>query len=223
MRYCSECKVNIRGDLQFCPLCEHPLDDVPSEQVNGQPFPYVPLRFHQNKLTLILVFVSVGVVALLFTIQAIFPRLGLDWIHIVLTIIALWTLVIAIVRKRRNIAKAIVYQQALLSIFSLAWDYLGDQIINRSLTYALPLISFLALIAISLSMVFVRYELGDYILYLLATALVSLIPLILNIIFEGRPLWPAIITASLGALVFIVTLIVRRTLIIHELKKRFHF
>ncbi|MDO5016512.1 MAG: DUF6320 domain-containing protein [Eubacteriales bacterium] len=219
MSYCETCKISVKGKAKACPLCGAHLRGVPEGE---DIFPWVPLRYNQHILYKVLGLISLLLAITLWLFKRIFPASSINYWHILLTVGSFWSLVLAMVRKRRNLAKSVLYQLLLLSGFFLAWDFLIDQRLGWSLTSALPLLSCLAIVAIILRMLFVRYELGDYILYLLATALISPAALIFVAVFGLRPIWPAIVAASLGALVFTLTFIFRHKLIFHELKTRFH-
>lgn len=219
MSYCEACRIRIKGQASHCPLCGAPLRGLPEGE---NVFPQVPLRYNQHVLYKVLGLISLLIALVLWLVKRSFPQSSISYWHILLTLGSFWSLVLAIIRKKRNLAKSVVYQLLLLSGFFLAWDFLSDHHLGWSLTAALPLLSCLAIVAIILRMLFVRYELGDYILYLLATALISPAALIFVAVFKLRPLWPAIVAAGLGALVFTLTLIFRHKLIFHELKTRFH-
>ncbi|MDO5033219.1 MAG: DUF6320 domain-containing protein [Eubacteriales bacterium] len=225
MAYCPECHIDIKGQRIYCPLCHAPLEDrdVSSrgENLIRDSYPLIPLRYNQHLLAKVFAALSLGLLLFLWLLSLRRPDLGLSWLHIALALLGFWSLATAVVKKRRNLAKSVLYQLAILSCFSLAWDYLSAWE-GWSVTYAIPLLSALALVAILVSMLLVRYQLGDYILYLLATSLLSLLPLLLLAFFQLEPWWPAIASAVAGALVFLLTLGLRYKLIIFELKVRFH-
>lgn len=225
MAYCPACKIEVKGQRIYCPLCHEPLEErltsKRGEDLQEDSFPLTLLRYNQHLLFKVFAGISVCLLGLIISLRVLWPNLGLNWLHTALILAGFWSLGLALVRKRRNLAKSVLYQLAILSLLVLAWDYLSGWW-GWSIIYAIPLFSGLAVVAILLSMLLVRYQLGDYILYLLATSLVGLIPLLLLALSDLEPWWPAITSAAACGLVFLLTVIWKHKLILFELKVRFH-
>lgn len=220
MRHCSNCKVDILGDWDTCPLCRNPVR-TQGIDVQESPFPDIPLRFHKYLAVKILTSLSVITVVLSFITYQIWP-IQTNWPLLVLFgLISMWLIVGLIIQKKRNIAKSIVYQIALLSLLSVLWDcYIGWS--GWSVNYAIPIICSSALAAMFVSVRIVKLVVGDYVLYLLIAALLALIPL-LFILFGwiSHPI-PSFVSLCLSVVMLVAVLIFRGREIAAELQKRMH-
>lgn len=251
MKFCKSCKVKIKGSSLICPLCKQPTidltetepgknnlikDDLPKggtvnnncaknnmAQADGSfdPFPIVPLHFKQYTLLTVLTVISVIVYSIMLIIYLKFPESGLLPRYIFFALLSLWLLVSAIVRKRRNVAKSILYQLNIISLLLLLLDKLSSWS-GWSITYAIPLLICVALFAILIAIGFIQKEFGDYILYVGAVAIVGLIPLLFIIFGWVDILWPSILSITLSSIMLILLILFRYRLIVHELKKRLH-
>lgn len=251
MKFCNACKVKIKGSTQICPLCKQPTVDLaetefaeddltkndsrkvgtlkPDLSKNNiteddglfDPFPIVPLRFKQYTLLTVLTIISVIVYGVMLLIYLKFPKSGLLPRYIFFALLSLWLLVSAIVRKRRNVAKSILYQLSILSLLLLLLDKISTWS-GWSITYAIPLLACVALFAIMIAIGFIQKEFGDYVLYVGAVAIVGLIPLLFIIFGWVDVLWPSILSVTLSSIMLVLLIIFRYSLIAHELKKRLH-
>lgn len=220
MRHCNNCKVDILGDWEICPLCLCPLQTQGVAEQES-PFPDISLRFHKHLAVKILTFLSVIMVALSFIVYRIWSTYT-NWPWLVLFgMLSMWLIVGAIIQKRRNIAKSIVYQIALLSLLSVLWDhYIGWS--GWSINYAIPIICSSALTAMFISVRVVELVVGDYILYLLIAALLALIPLSFILLgWLSHPI-PSFISVCLSIIMLVAILTFRGRVIAAELQKRMH-
>lgn len=241
MRYCKECSVKIKGNPTDCPLCKNHTSELPlhlgslenSVYFNGQkflpknrgldkdPFPIVQLRYKQYTLLKVLLFVSFIIYSILLLIHFLFRNSGLRASYIFAGLGSLWLLVLTIVRKRRNVGKSILYLLSLISGLLVLWDKLTIWH-GWSLTYAIPALIGIALLAILIAVGYIQQELGDYILYIGAVAIIGLVPLLFIILGWVYVLWPSIVSISLSILMLIYLLAFRHRLIAHEIVKRMH-
>lgn len=194
------------------------LEEAPSET---NPYPDIPLRFIKGQAIKLLLLVSVSIIILAFIAGALWLGAMEELRLVILAVASMWLVVVIIVRKRRNIAKGIVYLIVSLSLISIYWDYLNSWS-GWSVTYFVPLICSSAIIAMFIAVRVVRLEAGDYVLYLLVAALLGLIPalfLALGLVVEAVP---SIVSLGLSSVLLIMTLVFRGRLILGELEKRFH-
>lgn len=220
MRYCGICKVDILGDWDACPLCLNPVR-TQGVEAQASPFPDIPLRFHKHLAIRILTFLSVITVALSFIISRIWPTHTNQPVLVLFGVISMWLIVGSIIRKRRNIAKSIVYQIALLSLLSMLWDYYTGWA-GWSINYAIPIICSGALAAMFVSVRVVKLEAGDYVLYIVIAALLALIPLPVFLLgWISHPV-PTFVSVCLSVIMLVAVLVFRGGLIRAELQKRMH-
>lgn len=194
------------------------LEKKPEE---ASPFPDIPLRFIKAQVIKILMFASFGLIALGFVSEVLWlgqtERLRL----VIFGIASMWLVVMIIIRKRRNIAKGIVYLIVWLSLISVYWDYLnGWQ--GWSTTYFVPIICSSALIAMFIAVRAVKLEKGDYLPYLIVAALLGLIPALFLAFGLVKQAMPSAVSLGLSSVMLILILAFRRKLVMGELEKRFH-
>src|SRR5690625_3170792 len=129
--------------------------------------------------------------------------------------------IVLLVRKRRNIAKAINYMLFFISLASIYIDYLRGWE-GWSITFVVPILSISALIAMFISIRVVDLRVGDYVLYLQLAAIVGIAPLLFLIMdWVEHPL-PSIISVVFSFIMFVSVLIRYRRRLIQELQKRMH-
>ena len=219
MSSCKSCKVEIKGDWDACPLCRNPVKR--SETSEPSPFPDIPLRFQRNLAIRILTFISLTIVALSFLVDRIRPlKINLP-VLAAFGAISMWAIVASIISKRRNIAKSIVYQVAILSILAVFWDYyLGW--IGWSLDYAIPILCMSAMTAMFIANRVVKLKAGDYLLYLLIGAVMGLIPFLFIVFGWVVHQIPSMLSIFLSLMMIAAIVIFQGKEILLELQKRMH-
>lgn len=218
MNVCQECKVTVNGDWINCPLCHQPLETA-SETPTLNPYPDIPLRFNKKQVMRILAIISVATISFSLIVELFFlhSQRGLNIISF--GIISMWLVVLIIIRKRRNIAKSILYLIISLSLLSIYWDYV-EEWSGWSTTHAVPMICIFSLIAMYIAVRLVKVEVGDYILYFLSAALIGLIPavfLVFDWVTNPVPSWLSI---GISTLMLVMTFIFYRGEVLRELEKR---
>lgn len=220
MRHCYNCKVDIKGDYNTCPLCHESLI-LENKSAEQNPYPDIPLRFNKQQVVKLLIIVSIVIIGLWFIIEGLSSRQITPLKLVLLGVMSMWLVVLIIIRKRRNIAKGIVYLIVSLSLIGVYFDYL-DGFGGWSTTYVVPIICSFALIAMFIAVRVVRLEVGDYVLYLLIAALLGLIPaLFLLFNWVTQPI-PALLSIVLSGVMLILILVFWGSDILGELKKRMH-
>ncbi|WP_114855172.1 DUF6320 domain-containing protein [Brachybacterium sp. YJGR34] len=220
MRRCPACAVDVEGTWARCPLCR---GDLTGEAAPG-PRPDVPLRFSRRRVLRALFLVSLGVIALSFLAQLLF-RPGPEGIGVLrslwLGIAALWLVVLMAVRKRRNLAKSIVYLVILVSGVSVYWDYLSGWT-AWSLTYEVPILCAASVIGLLVTARVTRMKLEEYLVYSGLTVLLGLTPIVfLALGWVTTPL-PSAICGALCVVAVALLLTVRGAAVRHELAQRLH-
>lgn len=219
MKKCPNCHVDVRGNWKTCPLCGEELLNEGTHKLELDPYPRVPLQFNRSRAFQLLRWASFFFVCLLFVVELFLPSDRTRIEYIILAMISLWMTVMILIRKRRNIAKGIVYLILFLSLFSLYFDRLNGWT-GWSLTYAVPIICSACLFAMWIAVKVVRLSIGDYVLYLQLAALLGFIPLFFLVFNWTTVSWPSWVSFSLSAGMFLSVLVAHWTTIISELKKR---
>lgn len=220
MSYCKNCKISVKDDWKYCPLCGTPFAPENADNIPGS-FPNFSLRFNRKKINRILSMFSLLAIILYFITQWVwqFGFFGLEYVLFGLMIT--WLTILILVHKRRNIFKGIIYLLILFSLISLYFDYRSGAV-GWSFTFAIPILSIATLFAMLISIQLVSLKTEDYVLYLQLAAILGAIPLVFLIMdWAAHPL-PSLISVVLSIVVFITTFIKHRNKINSELKKRFH-
>ncbi|MFC0673861.1 DUF6320 domain-containing protein [Brachybacterium hainanense] len=220
MRRCYACGVDIEGAWEHCPLCGGTVTgtSVPS------PFPVLPLRYSRRRLYQTLFLASLGVILASFALQLLFDRrpagIGLGrslWLGIA----AMWLVTLMAVRKRRNVAKSVVYLVVIVGGICAYWDYLAGWD-GWSLTYAVPIMCGCSILALVIAVPALRLETGDHVLYSGLTLLLGLVPMVFVVLgWVSDPL-ASICSTLASVLVLLLQQRVRFADAAHELGKRLH-
>lgn len=222
MHYCENCKVSVKGEWKDCPLCDKPLNlEVAKELEKPSSFMDAPLRFNREEAKKSFVRISIILIVLYFIVQIFYPFQFFGLEYVLFGLFITWTMSVIFIRKRKNLAKAIVYYLLLISIVTVYFDYLFGWR-GWSITFVIPIISLGALLAIFIAMQVIDLKVKDYVLYLQLVALFGIIPLIFLIMnWVGHPL-PSLLSVILSVIIFVGVLINYRSLLLRELQKRMH-
>lgn len=219
MKRCSHCQVNVKGDWSECPLCHQQLDLVESAEAASSPYPDIPLRFNKKKVFKWMMLASVVIILGFYTAGFFFPDPLNVWQWSLFGIVNLWLVVLIIIRKRRNIAKGIVYLIISASLVCAYLDYISGWS-AWSTTYAIPLICIFATIAMFFAVRIVRLKVEDYVLYLLTATLLGFMPTTFLFLNWTTWLFPSQLSLLLSTLMFIWITATHGRAIITELQKR---
>lgn len=218
MLRCEHCRLSVRGNRRVCPLCQGPLTGEPSPEV----FPYIPSVYREFHLFFrLLVAGSLAAVVACLGLNAIFPQSG-PWSLFVLGGLACaWLILGTAISKRRNIPKNLLYQVLLLSLLSVAWDFLtGWQ--GWSLDYVLPILSASALVAMLVVLKVLGRYIEDYLIYLLLAALLGIFPLLFWLLGLLGTVYPTLICVAASTMSFFVIVVFHFERLAAELKRRLH-
>ena len=220
MKNCPKCKASVKGKWVVCPLCKTTLL-IENEEKSPSSFLTVPLTFNRQKAMQVFFRISLVLVLLYFISQYFwtFKFFGLEYVLFGLFIT--WTLFVILLRKRRNIVKAILYILFFIALVSIYYDYLNGWL-GWSLTFVIPILSTSSLLAMFISIRVVSLKTEDYVLYLQLAALVGIVPLLFLLMhWVAHPL-PSLISVIFSLIMFISVLIRYRKMMIQELQKRMH-
>ncbi|HEY4536719.1 MAG TPA: DUF6320 domain-containing protein [Enteractinococcus sp.] len=220
MKRCHDCSVEIAGDWTRCPLCGEPTKG----HATPSPFPTVALNFSRRHIFRLLFIGSLVIIVGSFAVQlflghgpAEFGALRSVWLGVV----TMWLVAVVAVRKRRNVAKSIVYLVLLVGLLSLYWDYLtGWQ--GWSLNYAIPIVCGSSILALLITVWSMRMEVGNYIIYSGMTILLGLLPIAFLVFGWVTTTLPSAICVAVGVIGLVVIQVYRGAEVRHELAKRLH-
>lgn len=220
MKRCAECAVGIEGEWEQCPLCQALLSGtgVPS------PLPTVALRYSRRRVYRVLWLVSAVAIIGSFLAQLLFTPQPSDFgalRSVWMGAASMWLVVIFAIRKRRNVAKDIVYLVVLVGLTCIYWDYLTGWH-AWSLTWAVPLVCGFSVVALLITARAMSMDVGEYILYSALTVLLGLVPVVFLIFGWVATVLPSVLCVALSAAVLVVLYTARGRDMRHELAKRLH-
>ncbi len=221
MLYCPKCRVHIRGARERCVLCGNTLTGPDSDNVGEEIFPVIPPAFESHLAIRILVFISFATIASSFAIRMIFPT-NVNWpVFVVFGLVSMWLSLIAVVRKRHNIPKTILWQVTVITLLSVLWDWLiGWR--GWSLEYFIPIIYVAAELVMYTTARIMRLSIRDYITYALLDGLFGILPIIFILFGWVKQQYPSIICVTVSVIFLLAIFIFQGEDIKNELGKRMH-
>lgn len=217
MRKCDNCQVEIKGNWELCPLCELPLDL--SQKVVSSSYPDVPMKYNRRSITKWLLTLSIVIIFVTLALGLIWQG-RIQWLQASLFgVVTMWLAVLIILRKRRNVAKSILYLLITLSLLCIYLDYLIGWT-GWSTTFAVPIICSASISGLFIASHFMKMRISDYVLYLVAAAMLGLVPILFLIFNWVGTVIPSWISIGLSALMLTIISILRGSEILRELQKR---
>lgn len=221
MKTCPRCQASVKGEWAKCPLCKTTLMTDSAEEIKASSFLQVPLTFNRQKAMRVFFRLSLILVMLYFIVHYFWAFQFFGFEYVLFGLLITWTLIVILIQKRRNIAKAILYILFFTSLVSIYFDYLNGWL-SWSLTFVIPILSISSLLAMSISIQVANLKPEDYVLYLQLAALVGIVPLLFLIMgWVGHPL-PSILSVVLSLVMFVSVLLRYRVMMVRELQKRMH-
>ena len=223
MRHCLACSAQIRGDWTTCPLCQTPLSHKPLASapagVAAAPWPDVPLRFDRRVWMKVVLLASLVIIA--GTLGAI-VFIPVPWVRLmVMGFAALWLVAIITIRKRRNVAKTIVYLVVAACGLCLYADFLSGWG-AWSTTYVIPIVCGASIIALLVAVRIARMRPGDYLVYSWLTLLFSVVPALFLAFGWVNHTLPSWISVAMGILMLVWMQVFHGADVQHEVRKRLH-
>lgn len=219
MSYCSKCHIEVKGNLNFCPLCQNELQD--KDKKREDIYPRVESRSSSHMLLKIF-----GFIAMVSSILAVFFNLILPsktaWSILVIGIMGfVWLSLAVAIKKHRHVVKYLWYQIMILGLLTIFIDCMtGNH--GWAISIVIPFLLITAMIVMSILSKILHLQAGDYLIYLLLDALVGIIPYIFILSGDAISDIPSII-CILASIISIVRIVIfeGRTMM-SELKRRLH-
>jgi len=224
MKYCSQCKVEIISEDDRCPLCQNKImKSVKENEIQEGSFPYITDLTERYQFILqIMIFLSIVVIVVSFTINIILHSKGWWSVFVVAAVICIWISLAIAFRKRKNISKNILWQMLLISVVSL----LGDRFTGGfgwSINYVLPVLYISVMIVLVVVNNVLKLAAQDYMVYALLGGLFGIIPVIFLVSGILNNIYPSLFCVA-GSIIFLSAILVFRGRdMTRELRRRFHW
>ena len=151
MKYCSNCKVKIDGERNYCPLCFREVKEIDNEKTLDYPFAERKKdeKYQKNNSFVLKLFIFMSICAISICLFINYYLLTLDppvnsqwWSLVVLSSVTyVWVLIAHTIISRRSVFEKILAQ--LLAIIFLLWtcEFISSANTNWLANYVLPSIS----------------------------------------------------------------------------------
>ncbi|QHQ62855.1 hypothetical protein Ana3638_20445 [Anaerocolumna sedimenticola] len=219
MQYCEHCKVHIRGNRKYCPLCQNTLSGTGSDE--EELFPEIPVTYQYNLMIRVMLFISISIVVISLAVNAMFP-VNVNWpMFIIFGILCIWISLAMVIRKRHNIPKSIIWQVAVISILAVLWDWRTGWR-GWSLDYVIPIVCVVAMIVMYITAKIMRLGVRDFIIYIVLDSIFGIIPILFILLNLLHVKFPSVISISISVLSLAAVILFEGENIREELDKRMH-
>ncbi len=221
MLYCKKCKINIKGSLEKCPLCQGDLDGSACENDNVFP-PAISSKQKYRLFLKILALITVIIVSVCFAVNASIIK-QTWWLKFVLFgFISLWLIIGILMKKRDNAIRAVFLFNITVSILVLLWDF-ATGFSGWSVNYVLPVLYIASIIASVSFAGFLHLKPEEYLFYLFLNIITAFIPFIYLIFSMPFVIYPSAVCIAFGVITLATLIIFKGAFLKEELIRRFHF
>ena len=168
MQKCPVCGVRTDGLRKRCPLCGRTLPDAPEKEESTGIFPLIPARRNYNLLFRISTFAAVMILLVATVIYRMYLPHDQIYMMVVLGTVCAWIIVNVGARKRKNIAKGILWEGVIAVLLCLPWDRMTGWH-GWSWGYVLPSVSAVLAVFYYVMGIADSSRLGTYAAYFLVT------------------------------------------------------
>lgn len=218
MKYCDKCKVNVRGDAETCPLCQHKL----SGTGGPEPYPKIQTIFSQfGRLFKFLILLTVSGAILCAAINLLLPQSGYWSVFVVLGVVCFWISFAFTFKRRANLPRTITTELILISIFCVLWDA-GTHWHGWSVDFVIPIAGSTAMLSIATIAKIRRMPASDYIVYFVLDIILGIVPLVFYLTGILRVALPSLLCISISLISLITLLLFEGKNMKTELSKRLH-
>lgn len=218
MKHCSKCKLDVRTNSDLCPLCQNKL----TEEDDSVLYPTIPTIYKKFELFFkiwIMASIAVGIACI--AINLIIPETGTWWHYAVFGIFCIWVSVFHIIKRRRNVPKAIMNQVFITAVLCIIWD-LWTGWYGWSIDFVLPIMFTVAMLGLFIVARVLKMKEKDYLLYLFMVIAFSIITVVFYVLDITNIVIPSIICFSSGIISLAAMIIFDSKNMKEELEKRFH-
>ncbi|MCQ4636332.1 DUF6320 domain-containing protein [Anaerovorax odorimutans] len=219
MKYCEKCKVQVRGDMKRCPLCQRMLV---GEAEGGPLYPEVRTMYRQYRhFFKILIFSTIVAAVAACAVNLLLPQSGHWALFVVIGIAGLWISMYFAVHQRNSLPKNITYQAIFISVFSVIWD-LVTHWHGWSINFAIPCTFAVAIISMTVLGRLMKIPAGEYLICLIIDIIFGFIPIVFYAIGIVDVKIPSIICISCSIISLAGIIVFQGDEIRRELTRRFH-
>lgn len=218
MKHCDKCNIDVRGEFERCPLCQHTLtgEGTPAE------FPKVQSLYEKYESIFKLAILVTSALAIIsIAVNFLIPQSGKWSIFVVFGVICSWITAYICIKKWKVLSQNITTEAVIISILCVIWDaFTGWH--GWSVDYVIPIIFSCALLGLFIMTKILKIRMPDYVFSFVICILFGLVPFILCITGITRILIPSAICVALSVLSFITLILYDGRELLLTLSKKFH-
>lgn len=219
MRRCASCDITVQSPGDVCPLCHVPLPEGERDTALYPPYEEVVRHRRENQLWRKIVrflLVSASLICMLIDLLT----AGLSWSLIVAASCAYFLIVEAWINARRAIGAKVLLPAIFMIVYLTAIDLITGYD-GWSLDYIAPLILLATMLVMTSIVLARRLQWRDYLMFILALAGFSLIPLLLLLVGVIQVAWPTLVCLFTAAIALAAMFSFDRTMIA-QIRRRMH-
>lgn len=218
MKFCEKCRISVRGNREFCPLCQSRL----TGEGGPEPFPAVKTIYRQYQLFFKwLVFGTSAAAVTCVAVNLMLPETGVWSLFALLGLGCFWLIMYLAIRRKGGISRYIANQASIVAAGSVVWDaVIGWR--GWSLDYVMPITFTVAMLAITVVARVLRSAASEYVASLVLIGFGGLIPLIFYFTGALHIEIPSLICVACSLILFVGLLVFEGGAMKYELSKRFH-
>lgn len=218
MRYCSKCKVNVRGNTDLCPICQSKTLKVNEEEECS--FPKIESFSKDKFIYKLLGIISTAIILIVLVINFIFRTTGFWSVYVVAGIITAWLVAMIPILKKRNVLKSVFFGTLILTFVSFLWDFTTGMNL-WAFNFVIPLAITFATASTFVLTKALKLSSEEYSVYLCCWALINLL-LVISFIFFTTIKLPTIICFGVNLLIWLIAMIIDGKKIVYDVRKRIH-
>lgn len=220
MKYCENCKVTVLGKHQVCPLCQKELE-VQGNLKSEDLFPQLQKLYKRNLLFKMITFISCMLIIISVFLNMMLPGKH-GWAYIIMAATGcFWITFYIAFRKRRNVEKAILYMEVLISILCFLWDYFTGYH-GWALDFVIPGLGIVTLISLFIISRCMHTNDDDDLIYLILGSLMGLVPLLFYALHFVHFSVPSLICALASIIFLTAVLVFQGDRMMAEIQRRMH-
>lgn len=228
MKYCKKCQVTVIGKHLRCPLCQTELDlaeddGKAEERISEEEdiFPQLQELYKRNLLFKIITFISCLLI-IVFGFLNLLLSGGHGWVYIIVAAVgSFWVTFYIAFRKRKNVEKAILYMEVLISFMCWLWDYFTGYH-GWALDFVLPVLGMVTLVSLFIISRFLHADDDDDLIYLILGSLLGLVPLLFYALHLLHFYVLSLICALSSVIFLTAVLIFQWERMVAEIQRRMH-
>ena len=221
MKFCDKCRIYIENPREQCPLCQNVLITSDDTSPLIDHYPRIPL-FHRDHRFLfnILLFISILSSSISLIVNFFFQKQGWWSVIVTASFLYFWIAVLNQLRTRNSLI-GISNSVIILSGLAICIDFMYG-FTRWSFNYVIPALFLAALSAVLIISFLRKLRFTDFIIYLVITAFLALLPVVFMLTGLSTLFLPSFICILGGIFSFIAVFIFANSDVLDELKRRFH-